>query len=303
MSTDDRQTMAVSGATGMVGSKLVQELQKAGHSVKRIVRLAAQGTDEIALFDEATESAANAEGLNVVIHLAGENIAGRRWSAKQKELIRSSRVNLTRHLCESLSKLKSPPKTLICASAIGYYGDRGNETLTEESPGGTGFLADVCREWESATEPARAAGIRVVNLRIGVVLAREGGALAKMLTPFKFGLGGRVGPGTQYWSWITLPDLVRVIQFTISTPTLSGPVNAVSPQPLTNLEFTKVLGQALHRPTIFPLPSFMARLMLGEMAQDLLLASIRVVPNKLQSARFKFQHGDLATGLNGVLKM
>ena len=217
------------------------------------------------------------------------------------ERIRDSRTLLTRRLCDNLSQLKSPPKALVCASAIGYYGDRGDETLTEERSAGSGFLADVCREWEAATEPARKAGIRVVHLRTGMVLAKEGGALAKMLTPFRFGLGGKIGPGTQYWSWITLDDLSRVIQFALDTPTLSGPVNAVAPQPVTNLDFTRCLGKALHRPTWFPLPAFMAKMVLGKMAQDLLLNSARVVPQKLVRAGFHFQYAELNLALNHLL--
>ena len=294
--------IAISGSSGLIGKALATALERDGQRVLRLVRRAAQGPLE-AEFNVETRriDAEKLEGVDAVVHLAGENIAAGRWTTKQKERILASRVNGTRLLCEALAKLKTRPHVLISASAIGYYGDRGEESLTEASPSGTGFLAEVCREWEAATHPAQQAGIRVVQLRTGVVLSSDGGALPKMLTPFRLGLGGRIGSGRQYWSWIGLADLVRIIQFALQTPLLSDPVNAVAPQPVTNLEFTKTLGRVLHRPTIFPLPAFIARLMLGEMANELLLASQRVVPNKLRNQHFEFQHSDLESALRAAL--
>lgn len=240
-------------------------------------------------------------GVDAVVHLAGENIASGRWTKAKKERIRDSRVNGTRNLCESLSLLPEPPRVLVCASAIGYYGDRGEIALTEADQPGRGFLPEVCTAWERATKPATDEGIRVVNLRIGIVLTPEGGALQQMLLPFQLGLGGKVGNGRQYWSWISLPDLVRAIQFAIETESLSGAVNAVAPNPVTNEVFTQKLGRVLRRPTLVPLPAFAARLVLGEMADDLLLSSIRVVPQKLQNAGFEFEHPELERALRAVL--
>lgn len=197
--------------------------------------------------------------------------------------------------------MSEPPATLISASAIGYYGDRGNEVCTESSPPGEGFLADVCREWEAACDPAEKAGVRVCKLRIGVVLDRKGGALAKMLTPFRFGLGGIVGSGRQYWSWITLEDLTGMFQFLLDNPQLSGVFNAVAPEPVTNKEFTRTLGRVLRVPTLFPLPPFLARMALGEMADALLLASTRVVPERMQQAGFNYRHPVLEEALRSIL--
>jgi len=229
--------------------------------------------------------------------LAGENIAAGRWSAKQKDKIRESRVNGTKLLCETLAGLEQKPQVLVSASAIGFYGDRGNEELTEESSVGTGFLPEVCQAWEAATEPAKQAGIRVVNLRIGVVLSKDGGALQKMLLPFKLCAGGIVGNGKQYWSWIGLTDLVGVICHALPSESVSGPVDAVAPNTVTNHEFTKTLGAVISRPTIFPLPAFVARIMLGEMADGLLLASARVLPNQLQASGYEFRYPDLRAAL------
>ena len=242
------------------------------------------------------------ESVDAIVHLAGENIASSRWTKKFKHRIRNSRVQGTRSLVQSIAAVKKRPKVLVCASAIGYYGDRGDEELKEDSPPGSDFLADVCKDWEAEANVAKDLGLRVVNLRIGVVLSPQSGALAKMQRPFKLGLGGIVGPGTQYWSWIGLHDLVRMIAYCIDNESLEGPVNAVSPQPLTNKEFTAGLGKALRRPTIFPLPTFVAKLLLGEMAQTLLLASTRVLPKKLQASGFEFDHPCLADCLQHELK-
>jgi hypothetical protein len=243
---------------------------------------------------------ARLEGLDAVVHLAGENIAGR-WTAAKKARIRSSRVEGTRLLAEALAGLKRPPKTLLCASAIGYYGDRGAELLREESPAGTGFLAEVCREWEAAARPAAEKGLRVVHLRIGVVLSPAGGALARMLMPFKLGLGGRIGSGSQFMSWIASDDLSGVIRHALTTESLRGPVNAVAPQAVTNLEFTQTLGRVLRRPTPFPMPAFAARLAFGEMAEALLLASARVEPTRLVASGYRFRAPELEGALRHLL--
>jgi uncharacterized protein (TIGR01777 family) len=283
----------------MVGRALATALLADGHDVVPLVRDNADGihwTPATGEFDQEKMG-----DVDVLVHLAGENIAQGRWTKAKKERIRSSRTDATRLLCESLAKMKSGPRTMISASAIGIYGDRGDEVLDEDAAPGEGFLPDVCRNWESATQVVVDAGMRVVNLRLGMVLSRAGGALKPMLLPFKLGLGGRMGSGRQYWSWITLTDAVRVIQFTIDTPTLSGPVNAVTPVAVTNLEFTKALGKAIRRPTIFPMPGPAARMVLGQMADGLILASARVVPRKLEEAGFKFSHSQLDDALQHVL--
>jgi hypothetical protein len=245
--------------------------------------------------------AAELASVDAVVHLAGENIVGRRWTPAFKNKIRDSRLQPTKALCQTLADLETKPSVLVSASAIGYYGDRGAEQVDESSPPGTGFLADVCRDWEAATQPARDADIRVVNLRIGFVLAKEGGGLAKMLTPFRFGLGGFVGSGRQYMSWIAIDDLVRAIQFALSAAALMGPVNATAPAPVTNREFTKTLGRVLKRPTIFPMPSFAARLAFGEMADAILIGGARVEPRALQAAGFTFAYPQLEVALRHIL--
>lgn len=294
--------IAITGASGLVGRRLAAFLSSQGHEILRLSRQA--GQPGVALFrpDTGTIDAKALAGCEAVIHLAGENIAARRWNAAQKERIRTSRVAGTTLLSETLANLPQRPRVLISASAIGFYGDRGDYECDENASSGTGFLPDVCVAWERATEPAVAAGIRVVSARIGLVLSREGGALAPMLLPFRLGLGGIVGPGTQYWSWIALADLVRAIDFCVRTESIRGPVNAVAPQPVTNAEFTKTLGRVLHRPTIFPMPAFALRLMLGEMADTLVLASTKVVPKRLLAAGFQFEAPDLETGLRKSLE-
>jgi hypothetical protein len=234
--------------------------------------------------------------MDAVVHLAGEPIPGR-WTPKKKALILESRFKGTRLIAEAISHLSKPPRVFVCASAIGYYGDRGNEILREESPSGNGFLAQVCREWEAATEPAARKGVRVVNLRIGIVLGAGGGALAQMLTPFKMGVGGRIGSGNQYMSWIALDDLVGIVHHVLTTEGLRGPVNAVAPNPVTNAEFTRTLGKVLSRPTIFPLPAFVVKLAFGEMGEEALLGSQRVEPARLQATGYKFRSPDLEATL------
>ena len=287
--------ISVTGSTGLVGSALSRFLTEAGHQVVPLLRPAHWDIDR-GTFDPAA-----IRGVDSVVHLAGENIAAGRWTRFRKARIRDSRVKGTRLISEALAKMEQPPSVLVSMSAIGYYGNRGNEVITEESGPGEGFLADVCRQWEGATDAASRKGIRVVHLRTGLVLSRTGGALGKMILPFKLGVGGRIGSGRQYMSWISLDDLCAAILHCIQAGGLHGPVNTVSPSPVTNLEFTRILGRVLSRPAIFPLPAFAARIALGEMADELLLASARVEPAKLLSSRFGFRHKDLETTLRSYL--
>ena len=291
----------VTGSSGFIGSALVSSLTAAGHTVTRLVRR--EPKDGEVLWNPATSSidAAALEGHDAAVHLAGENIAGR-WTPAKKARIKESRVKGTRLLAETLARLTKAPKVLVSASAIGYYGDRGDAVLREESSSGSGFLAEVAREWEAATQPAALKGMRVVNLRIGVVLSPQGGALAQMLLPFKLGLGGKMGTGRQYMSWIALDELVNIIQHALAAETLKGAVNAVSPKPVTNLEFTKTLGRVLGRPTIFPMPAFAARAAFGEMADELLLGSTRVEPGRLVASGYQFRYPDLEGALRHLLR-
>jgi uncharacterized protein len=287
--------IAVTGSTGLVGSTLVSSLTSSGHEVIPITRPARWDPEK------GTVDHAALAGLDALIHLAGENIAAARWTAAQKGRIRDSRIKGTKLIAEALAKLQKPPEVMISASAIGYYGNRGSEILREDSGPGEGFLPDVCRQWEAATDPATRKGIRVVHLRFGIVLSRNGGALPKMLFPFKIGIGGKLGSGKQYWSWVSVHDVCSSILHCVQAKGLHGPVNVVSPNPVTNVEFTKALGRVLHRPTVFPLPAFAARLMLGEMADALLLASARVEPTKLLASRLVFQDKDLEATLASLL--
>jgi uncharacterized protein (TIGR01777 family) len=293
----------VTGSTGLVGAALVPFLTTGGHGVTRLVRSATRTGEPAISWEPEKESIdpSGLEGFDAVVHLAGESIASGRWTAAKKALIMGSRVQGTRLLCEALSRLGRLPKTLLCASAIGYYGSRGDEVLTEESSPGTGFLAEVCREWQVAAAPAVQAGIRTVFLRIGVILSPLGGALAKMLPPFRIGAGGKVGSGRQYMSWIALDDVVGAICHGLNTDSLQGPVNAVSPHPVTNYEFTKALGRVLRRPTVAPLPAFMARVLFGEMADELLLSSTRVAPTRLLATHYAFRFPDLEGALRYLL--
>ena len=287
--------IAITGSTGLVGTALVPLLTKGGHDVLGLARPAQWDPEK------GTIHSAVLNGADAIIHLAGENIAAGRWTASRKAGIRDSRVKGTRLIAETVARIEKPPQVIVSASAIGYYGDRGREVLREDSPPGNGFLPDVCRQWEAATDAATRRGIRVVHLRTGVVLSERGGALPKMLLPFRLGIGGRVGSGNQYWSWISLDDLCSAVVHCIQASSLHGPVNIVSPSPVTNLKFTKTLGRVLHRPTIFPMPAFAARLAFGEMANALLLASARVEPAKLLASRFVFRHKDLPTTLDYLL--
>jgi hypothetical protein len=241
------------------------------------------------------------QGCDVLVHLAGESIAGARWTPAVKERIRLSRSRGTRVLAEAATKLDPPPQAFVSASAIGFYGDRGAEELTEDSPPGTDFLAEVCQDWEGATEPAQAAGLRVVHLRFGMVLSATGGALPKMMRPFRYGLGGRMGSGTQFCSWVHLGDAVAAVLAAMTDEAYQGPVNVVSPKPVSNAELTRTLARVLGRPAILPLPAFVARLALGEMADPLLFASQRVLPTKLLDTGFSFRFPDLESALRDLL--
>ncbi|MDA0576571.1 MAG: TIGR01777 family oxidoreductase [Verrucomicrobia bacterium] len=291
----------ITGASGFVGSAVANALGQQGHNVLPLARGMRQA--DRAWWDPNTNAIdlAPAGRIDAALHLAGENIAGRRWTATHKARILASRADTTRILARALAEVTPRPTVLVSASAIGYYGDRGNVLLDEQASAGIGFLPDVCRAWESAAAPAVGAGIRVVHARIGVVLDPAGGALAKMLPMFRLGLGGRVGSGGQWMSWITLPDLVNVLTRALTDASLSGPINCVAPTPVTNKQFTQALGRALHRPTAIPLPASVARLMLGEMADGLLLASARVVPRRLQASRHIFQQPALEPALRAML--
>ncbi len=287
--------IAISGASGFVGRAATADLTAAGHVVVPLVR----GGN----WDPATGQldAAALGALDAVVHLAGENVAGGRWTAARKQRIADSRGPTTERLCRALAALPQPPGTLVSASATGFYGDRGDADLDERSAPGQGFLADVARAWESATEPARAAGIRVVNLRLGMVLDRSGGALQRMLLPFRLGLGGRLGDGRQWVSWITLGDLLRAIQFALVHTELQGPVLAVAPEPVTNAQFTRALARAVRRPAWFVVPKFALRALFGEMAAALLLASQRCRPQELCQAGFRFVQPAIGPALQSIL--
>ena len=281
----------ITGSTGLVGSALVSHLAAHGHRPLHMVRRPPRGADEIRWDIEAgTLDPSSLEGLDAVVHLAGENIASGRWTEERKRRILQSRVLGTRLLARSLARLDTPPGVLVSVSAVGYYGDRGEEALDEESGPGTGFLAEVCRAWEAEAAPAAARGIRVVHPRLGMVLSARGGALDRMLPAFRAGFGGRIGSGRQYMSWIALDDLVGAILHAITCDRLEGPVNAVSPHPVTNAEFTRVLARALGRPALMALPAFAARLAFGQMADELLLASARVSARKLERSGYRFRY-------------
>ena len=291
----------ISGASGLIGSALTRGATAAGHTVVPLTRK--QGSPSSVRWDPeaGTLESAGLERIDAVVHLAGESIAARRWTAAQKARILNSRVKGTELLSSALAKMNHRPAVMISASAVGVYGDRGDEKLTEAAPAGSDFLANVCREWERATMAASSAGIRVVNLRTGIVLAKEGGALPKMVTPFKLGAGGKIGSGEQYMSWIDLEDEAQVIINCIEKDSLRGPVNSVGPSPVKNAEFTKTLGRVLSRPSLLPLPAFAARLVLGEMADGLLLSSQRVEPTKLLSNGYVFRHTNLEETLRRIL--
>lgn len=294
--------LLISGSHGLVGKALVKSLEAAGHEIFRLVRHAPGPDSEIEWSpDRYSIALARLEGFDAVINLAGESIASGRWDEEKKRKIRESRVKGTKLLSDALANLARPPKTLISASAIGYYGNRGDELLTETSPPGDDFLAGVCVEWEKATAHAAEKGIRVVNTRFGIILDSEGGALAKMLTPFRMGVGGKIGSGKQWMSWIALDDVVGAIDHALVSETVKGPVNFVAPNPVRNAGFTKTLGRVLSRPTIFPIPAFGARLVFGEMGDALLLSSQRVEPVRLKEAAYQFDYPQLEGALSHVL--
>ncbi|MEM7007565.1 MAG: TIGR01777 family oxidoreductase [Thermodesulfobacteriota bacterium] len=297
------KTVLISGAAGFIGTHLTQLLVANGYEIKILTRSAKSSKENVINWDpDKGELDAEAlEGLYAVVHLAGENIAGR-WTEGKKSKIENSRVDGTTLLSETLANLQNKPKVLVAASAIGYYGSRGDELLTEDSSSGNGFLADVGVKWEQATKSAELAGIRVCNLRIGLVLGIDGGALEKILTPFKLGLGGKIGDGRQYWSWIAIQDLVEIIYFLIKNEQVLGPVNGVAPIAVTNDEFTSALGRALNRPTILPLPAFAVRGLFGEMGEETMLSSTRVVPQKLLDSGYKFKYTTLQDALSDILK-
>jgi uncharacterized protein len=300
-----RKRVAITGATGLVGGALAPFLTTGGHTVHPVVRRATGAADEIVWAPARGEiEGAKLAGVDAVVHLAGENIGGQRWSPEFKARVLKSRVDGTRLLCEAMAALPSSerPGVLVSASAVGFYGDRGAAQLTEEDAAGEGFLAEVCQAWEAACEPARQAGIRVVHPRIGLVLSGTGGALEKMLLPFKMGAGGRMGSGEQYMSWIALDDLIGAIHHMLWQDELIGPVNATAPSPVTNQEFTKVLGEVLHRPTIVPAPAFALKLAMGaQMAEELLLSGQRVLPSRLEQTEFVFNYPTLESALRHVL--
>lgn len=295
-------TVAVTGASGLVGSALCAFLSAGGHRVLRVGRSRSGDRSQVRWNPAAgTLETEKLESLDAVVHLAGENIGAGRWTASRKaEILRSREVG-TRFLCERLAALRNPPRVLVSASAVGYYGDVPGREVAEGDPPGEGFLPSVCRAWEEATEPARAAGIRVVILRIGVVLSAGGGALASMLPAFRAGVGGPVGTGNQGVSWIWLDDLVGAIHFCLNADGLAGPVNATAPRPVTSAELARTLGRVLRRPAFVPLPAVACRLLLGEMGQALLLEGAKALPSRLLASGFEFLHGDLDSALRAEL--
>jgi uncharacterized protein (TIGR01777 family) len=292
----------ISGSSGLIGRALTERLRSAGDSVLTLVRRKPEeAAGEIGWDPDAgVVDSSRLDNLDAVVHLAGRPISSR-WTEETKTKIRDSRVRGTKLLAEVVARLPKKPKVFISASAIGFYGPRGDEPLDESSTPGSGFLADVCQEWEAAAAPARDAGIRTVHLRTGLVLSRAGGMLAQVLLPFKMGAGGVVGTGRQWLSWISLADATAAIQHAIATAELSGPVNLTAPQPVPNLEFARTLGKLLGRPTLFPLPAFAVKMLFGEMGDELLLAGQRVLPNKLLVSGFQFTHSDLVSALQWAL--
>ena len=326
--------VAITGSSGLVGTALTHLLSREGHTVVRLVRSGTgakngknggrkaarsetksgasskRGNVVDVLWNPNTcdlegepfgDEQDKVEGVDALVNLAGASIAGESWTAERKAVIRSSRIHTTRELVCALEKLKARPKILVSASAIGFYGNRGDETLTEESKPGDDFLARVCQEWEAEAVKAEALGIRVVRTRFGIILAKHGGALPQMMRPFKFGMGGRVGSGQQWMSWVTLQDVLAILRYVMENRAINGAVNVVAPQPARNADFAKELGRAMHRPAAVPAPAFALEFALGEMAEALLLTSQRVAPTRLSQLGYRFQHSDLASALAAVL--
>lgn len=293
----------ISGASGLVGRALADVLRAQGHQVARLVRLGGTASADAISWDPsaATVDVSAMEGADAVVHLSGASVAGGRWTPARKALLRSSRIDTTRVLVDALASLRQKPRVFVCASATGCYGDRGDEILTESSAIGTDFLSLVVRDWEAEAARAEICGIRTVELRFGVILSTEGGALAAMLRPFKFGVGGRLGSGKQWMSWISLEDAVGVVCSAITHEQLTGPLNVVAPNPLRNTEFTRITATVLHRPAIFAAPAFALRIALGEMADGLLLASLRVMPEKLLATGYQFRSPEFELALRAIL--
>jgi uncharacterized protein (TIGR01777 family) len=294
--------LLITGSSGLIGSRLFPLLEQDGHLTHRLIRSSARRSERDIYWNplERVIEKDSLKGMDGVIHLAGETIVGR-WTEAKKRRIRTSRVDATRWLAETLAELPDPPGVFISASATGYYGNRGEERLDEDSPPGEDYLPDVCVAWEQASQNALSAKTRLVHLRLGLVLTPEGGALARMLPAFRLGAGGRLGRGDQFMSWITLVDVLDIIRFALSHETLSGPFNVVAPEPVTNREFTRALGRALRRPTVFPVPAFMIRLLFGEMGEALLLGGARVYPKRLLEAGYVYRNAELEPALRDLL--
>lgn len=293
--------IVISGATGLIGSSLVQCLRADGHTVDRLVRASSDKGDILWNPLAGNLEPSSLERADALIHLSGESIASGRWTPAKKQAIRDSRVRSTQLLASTIAQLSDPPKAWLCASAIGWYGNRGDMVLDEDSTPGDGFLAGVCKAWEGATGSVVAKGVRVVNLRFGVVLSPKGGALKQMMTVFKLGAGGVMGDGKQFISWIALHDAIRAILHALGNPFVAGPLNIVSPNPVTNCELTKTLGRVLRRPTVMPMPAALARLVFGEMADEMFLASARVQPKRLLDSGFVFDAPDLEPALREMI--
>jgi hypothetical protein len=292
----------VTGSHGLIGTALIPRLRARGDRVLRLVRGAPEGADDVAWDPPAgTIDAESLEGVDAVVHLAGAGIGDKKWTPERKQLVLESRTQPTGLLCRTLAALDAKPRVLVSASAIGYYGDRGDEVLTEDSGPGDDFGARVCREWEDATSPAAEAGIRVVRTRSGLVLAANGGLLKRLLLPFKLAIGGRLGSGKQYMSWIAIEDELRALLYALDTDTLAGPVNLTAPNPVTNADFTSTLGNVVHRPTVLPTPLPALKLVYGGELVDTLLGSQRVSSAKLRDSGFEFSQPDLDGALRAVL--
>lgn len=292
----------ITGSSGLIGSALIESLAANGHEVIRLLRKKFAKDSPFWDPENGVVKLDDVGDIVAVVHLAGDNIAEGRWNDRKKGRILNSRVRGTKLLSEFFSASNHRPRVIVSASAVGFYGDRGEELVDETSGPGNGFLADVCKQWEGATSSAVDAGIRVVNVRFGVVLSAAGGALKKMLLPFRMGLGGVIGTGEQYMSWVSIDDVVGMIQYVIENDSMRGPVNLVAPNSVSNREFTKTLGRVLRRPAIFPMPAFAARIAFGEMADELLLSSTRVLPRKLTDSGYKFRHPELGDALEHLLK-